>query len=39
MRKADGVVGKLHVLEQVRLTTSPDAAIAVLVGGEVLEDR
>ena len=39
MRIADGVVGHLHVPEYVHLTAAPDAAIAVLVGGEILEDR
>ena len=39
MRVADGVVGQLQVLERVHLTAGPDAAIAVLVAGEILEDR
>ena len=39
MRKADRVVGQLHVPEDVHLTAAPDGAIAVLVGGEILEDR
>src|SRR5687767_10415220 len=39
MRVADGVVGQLQLLERVHLTTSPDAAIAVLVAGEIFEDR
>ena len=39
MRIADGVVGQLHVPEYVHLTAAPDGAIAVLVGGEILEDR
>src|SRR5665213_4441401 len=39
MRVADGVVGDLQVLEQVHLTAGPDAAIAVLVAGEILDDR
>src|SRR5574342_889025 len=39
MRVAHGVVGHLHVPEYVHLTAAPDGAIAVLVGGEILEDR
>src|ERR1700749_2734428 len=39
MRVADGVVGQLQVLEQVHLTADPHAAIAVLVAGEILDDR
>src|SRR5262245_47935737 len=39
MREADGVVGHLHILVQMHLTAGPDAAIAVLVDGEILEDR
>src|SRR6185437_1973315 len=39
MRVADGVVGHLQVLEQVHLTADPHAAIAVLVAGEILDDR
>src|SRR6476620_6016280 len=39
MRVADGVVGQLQVLVCVHLTTCPHAAISVLVGGEILEDR
>src|SRR3954451_13329595 len=39
MRVANGVVGQLHVLECVHLTAGPDAAIAVLVAGEILDDR
>src|SRR3974390_1166020 len=39
MRVANGVVGQLQVLEQVRLSADPHAAIAVLVAGEVLDDR
>src|SRR5438132_4375606 len=39
MRVADGVVGQLQVLEQVHLTAGPDAAIPVLVAGEILDDR
>src|SRR5215207_8259676 len=39
MRKTHGVVGQLHVPEYVHLTAAPDGAIAVLVGGEILEDR
>src|SRR5579862_2763819 len=39
MREADGVVGHLHILVQMHFTAGPDAAIAVLVAGEILEDR
>src|SRR5450631_4328016 len=39
MRVANRVVGQLHVLEYVHLTAGPDAAIAVLVAGEILDDR
>src|SRR5579872_918987 len=39
MRVANGVVGQLHILECVHLTAGPDAAIAVLVAGEILDDR
>src|SRR5688572_11533525 len=39
MRIAHGVVGQLYVPECVQFTATPDAAIAVLVGGEILEDR
>src|SRR6185436_18818172 len=39
MRVADGVVGQLQVLVGVHLTAGPEAAIAVLVGSEILEDR
>src|SRR6188472_91381 len=39
MRIADGIVGELRVLEYVALAPAPDAAIAVLVGGEILEER
>src|SRR5687767_5673561 len=38
MRVADSVVGHLQVLVEVHLTARPDAAIAVLVGGEILDD-
>src|SRR5688500_1980167 len=38
MREADSVVGHLQVLVEVHLTAGPDAAIAVLVGGEILDD-
>src|SRR5687768_865542 len=38
MRVADSVVGHLQVLVEVHLTAGPDAAIAVLVGGEILDD-
>jgi hypothetical protein len=34
-----GIVSQLHVSEYVHLTAAPDAAIAVLVGGQILEDR
>src|SRR5712691_13430448 len=39
MRVANGVVGHLQVLVEVHLTAGPDAAIAVLVAGEILDDR
>src|SRR5262252_4539243 len=39
MRVANGVVGQLQVPECVHLTACPDAAIAVLVAGEILDDR
>src|SRR6478609_3701266 len=39
MRVANRVVGQLQVLERVHLATRPDAAIAVLVAGEILDDR
>src|SRR5690606_4827319 len=39
MREADGVVGKLQVSEYVHFATAPGATVAVLVGGEILEDR
>ncbi len=39
MRVAHGVVGHLHVPEGMHLTAAPDTAIAVLVGGEILEHR
>src|SRR5262245_21344577 len=39
MREADSVVGHLQVLVEVHLTAGPDAAIAVLVRGVVLDDR
>src|SRR6185437_8263215 len=39
MRVADRVVGQLQVLEGVHLTADPHAAVAVLVAGEILDDR
>src|SRR6059058_1038539 len=39
MRVANGVVGQLQVLVCVHLTAGPEAAIPVLVAGEILEDR
>src|SRR4029079_9186866 len=39
MRVANGVVGQLQVLECVHLTAGPDATIAILVAGEILDDR
>src|SRR5258707_2488087 len=39
MRVANAVVGHLQVPEGVHLTARPDAAIAVLVAGEILDDR
>src|SRR5262245_58470273 len=39
MSIAVSVIVHLYVLEYVHLTAAPDGAIAVLVGGEILEDR
>src|SRR6185295_5940097 len=39
MREANAVVGEPQILVQMHFTAGPDAAIAVLVGGEILEDR
>src|SRR5688500_20279453 len=39
MRKTDGIVRRLQVPEDVPFPSAPDAAIAVLVGGEILEER
>src|SRR5262252_8584483 len=39
MRETNGVVGHLQILVQMHLTAGPDAAIAVLVAGEILEHR
>src|ERR1043166_588346 len=39
MRIANRVVRQLHVLERVHLTAAPDAAVAVLVGSVILDDR
>src|SRR5688572_3557961 len=39
MREADSVVGHLQVLVEVHLAAGPDAAIAVLVAREILDDR
>src|SRR5215831_10271624 len=39
MRVANGVVGQLQVLVCVHLTAGPHSAIAVLVAGEIIEDR
>src|SRR5580765_8514959 len=39
MRVANSVVGHLQVFVEVHLTAGPDAAIAVLVAGEILDDR
>src|SRR5580658_5119383 len=39
VRIADRVVGQLQVPEGVHLTAGPHAAIAVLVAGEILDDR
>src|SRR5690242_3327441 len=39
MREADGVVGHLQILVKMHFTAGPDAAIAVLVAGEIFEDR
>src|SRR5262245_48792846 len=38
MREANSVVGHLQVLVEAQLTAGPDAAIAVLVAGEILDD-
>src|SRR5690606_21540996 len=38
MRETDGVVGEFRIAEYVILATAPDAAVAVLVAGEILED-
>src|SRR5690606_20880023 len=35
MREANAVVGKLQALVEVHFAPAPDAAVAVLVGGEV----
>src|SRR5918994_3059369 len=37
MREANSVVGHLQVLVEAHLTARPDAAIAFLVGGEILD--
>src|SRR5262249_26825119 len=39
MREANCVVGHLQILVQMHFTAGPDAAIAVLVAGEIFEDR
>src|SRR5690242_11604772 len=39
MGVADRVVGHPQILVRMHLTAGPDAAIAVLVAGEILEDR
>src|SRR5215472_16871993 len=39
MRIANGVVGHLQVLVHMHLTAAPEAAIPVLVTGEILDDR
>src|SRR5262245_59110770 len=39
MSVANCVVGQLQALVCVHLTAGPEAAIPVLVGGEILEDR
>jgi len=39
MGEAHGVVGKFYVPEQVQTATTPDTAIAVLVGSEIFEHR
>src|ERR1700728_2360623 len=39
MRVANCVVGQLQVLEQVHLTAGPHGVIAVLVAGDILDDR
>src|SRR5678815_167162 len=37
MREANGVVGHLQILVQMRFTARPDTAVAVLVAGEIFE--
>src|SRR5690606_9456268 len=39
MRIPDRVVGQLQVPEYVHLPTGPDAAVAILVGREILDER
>src|SRR3954451_2093970 len=39
MRVSDRVVRQLQVLIRVHLAARPEAAIAILVGGEILDDR
>src|SRR5512134_1611874 len=39
MRKTYGIVRRLQVPEDVPFASAPDAAIAVLVTGEILEER
>src|SRR6188508_3320123 len=39
MRKTYGIVRRLQVPEDVPFASAPDAAIAVLVAGEILEER
>src|SRR5678815_5120468 len=39
MRVANGVVRQLEALVCVHLAAGPEAAIAVLVGGEIFKDR
>src|SRR6187399_1171438 len=39
MRKTYGIVRRLQVPEDVPFASAPDAAIAILVAGEILEER
>src|SRR5690606_37943955 len=39
MSEADGVIGQLQIGIEVILATAPNSAVAVLVAGEIVEDR
>ena len=39
MGEADRIVGQLQIAEKVILAAAPDGAIAVLVGGVLVDDR